>query len=305
MRAGPRGPQVAEGRPSTRSPQSVSGLGSGQMIGSSGSDEDSRGSSPSECRSGLSSTRERRTAPHRQVGRSGDRSGRVVRRGGGGSAGGHGMRTTGRTSSSSTNVCSFAAPICIGINDHGASGRHSKRRSTPESTGGNHRTPGGRVAVWGSGWLRPRWSRTWGRVRSAGEHGGPGGLHAGAVQVGDDVLDHDDVLSVAAAERIDVDVADQAVPHREAFSRYSIGSVAQRVRMRSEKRCRRSLFRQRRCSRWTRARPRSGRPSPVGSRWRRAHAGGVEEMTPNADRNRCACAGDVNRRIARSRCRVG
>ena len=29
------------------------------------------------------------------------------------------------------------------------------------------------------------------------------------------------------------------------------------------------------------------------------------EMPLNADRNRCACPGDVNRFIARSRCRVG
>lgn len=47
-----RRPRVVEGRPSTRSHQSTSGLGSGQMIGPSGSDEDLPGSSPSECRSG-------------------------------------------------------------------------------------------------------------------------------------------------------------------------------------------------------------------------------------------------------------
>lgn len=59
----------------------------------------------------MSSTRDRRTARHRPVAAVGDRSGRVVRPSGGGSVGGEGMRTTGRTSSSTTNVCSFAARI--------------------------------------------------------------------------------------------------------------------------------------------------------------------------------------------------
>ena len=62
------------------------------------------------------------------------------------------------------------------------------------------------MSVWGCVWLRLRWSRVWGHVRSVGDHGGPDGLHEGAVDLNGDVLDHDEVLSVAAAERIDVDV---------------------------------------------------------------------------------------------------
>ncbi len=118
------GPQVVEGRPSTRSHQSASGLGSVQMIGSSGRGEDVLGSSPSDSRSGSASAKDRRTPPpHRPVATVGDRSGRVACRSGCGSAGGDGMRR-GWTSLSSTNVCSFAA--CIGHRSCGVGGSASR-----------------------------------------------------------------------------------------------------------------------------------------------------------------------------------
>ncbi|AHK30819.1 hypothetical protein Pd630_LPD03606 [Rhodococcus opacus PD630] len=104
------GSQVAEGRPSTWSHQSASGLGSGQMIGSSGIDEDLLGSVPAGFRSG-SAARGRCTAPHWPVLTVGDRSGRFACRRGSGAAGGDGMRTTGWISFSSTNVYSFAERI--------------------------------------------------------------------------------------------------------------------------------------------------------------------------------------------------
>jgi hypothetical protein len=51
----------------------------------------------------------------------------------------------------------------------------------------------------------------------------------------------------------------------------------------------------------------SGQPSRYAIRVRSVGAGPAEcgEMPLNADKNRCACPGDVNRFIARSRCLVG
>ena len=54
---------------------------------------------------------------------------------------------------------------------------------------------------------------------------------------------------------------------------------------------------------WLQTVKRSWRHPVVDSRCRRGRKCG--EMWLNADRNRCACRGEVNRFIARSRCRVG